>query len=82
MVRVKRLIIIGWLSSTSVYAAKTSALPDIALLEFLGTTAGLESMGVNLDKLLQPPTKPSQPNPQPTKATTIVQPQTTANEDN
>ena len=33
--------------------------PDIALLEFLGTTAGLEALGVNIDQLLSQSQSPN-----------------------
>lgn len=47
------LLIITVLSPVIIAAEETT--PEIDLLEFLGTIAGLESMGVDIDLLLDDP---------------------------
>ena len=50
----------GWLVATVLFclwtqfasAGDDEVMPDIDLLEFLGTIAGLENMGVEIDELL------------------------------
>lgn len=48
------LLLIITVFSPMIIAAEATA-PEIDLLEFLGTIAGLESMGVDIDLLLDDP---------------------------
>ncbi|MGB0848124.1 MAG: hypothetical protein ACPGSM_15465 [Thiolinea sp.] len=50
--RVKLLTAVMLCLFTQSISATDELVPDIDLLEFLGTIAGLESMGIEIDQLL------------------------------
>lgn len=49
-VQLAAALLLGLLAQTA--GAGSEDVPDIELLEFLGTIAGLESMGIEIDELL------------------------------
>lgn len=83
MIRVKTAIgLLVLCSSTYSYGADTTPPlpPDIALLEFLGTTAGLETLGINIDQVLANPKTLNTPTTTQTPAP--IQPRIPKNETN